>query len=129
MMNAGYKTLVAAIWAIALGATAGCDQSPTGATAGRTVDRAPDKLAANTGAAASRAAQAVDDTAITAKVKAAIFADPDLKAMQIHVDTVDAVVTLAGSVDSARMHDRAVQVANGVEGVRQVVDNLVVKSA
>jgi len=128
MMNARYQPLVAALIAVALGATAGCDQPAPGETAGRNVDRAADQVAANTGAAAARTAQAVDDTAITAKVKAAMFADPELKALQIHVDTVNATVTLAGDVDNPAMHDRAVQVASGVEGVRRVVDNLVIKS-
>ena len=46
-------------------------------------------------------ANAVDDAAITAKVKTAIMAEPGLKATEINVDTKDAVVTLTGTVPSA----------------------------
>ena len=69
-----------------------------------------------------------DDTAITAKVKAAILAEPGLKSLQINVDTKDATVTLTGNVDSDMLRDRAKQIATSTEGVRNVVDNLTVKT-
>ena len=75
-----------------------------------------------------KAAAAVDDAAITAKVKTAVIGEPGLSALKIDVDTKDGVVTLTGTVDSAAMKDRAQQVAQSVSGVRSVVDNLVVKS-
>ena len=71
---------------------------------------------------------AADDTAITAKVKAAILAEPGLKSLQINVDTKDATVTLSGNVDSDMLRDRAKQIATSTEGVRNVVDNLTVKT-
>ncbi len=61
-------------------------------------------------------------------MKAALFAEPGLKTLQIDVATRDAVVTLAGSVDSEVLHQRAVQIAGSLSGVSQVVDKLVVKS-
>jgi len=54
---------------------------------------------------------AVDDAAITAKVKTAIMAEPGLKSMEINVDTKDAVVTLTGTVPSAPLKDRAKEIA------------------
>ena len=42
----------------------------------------------------------VDDTAITAKIKAEIFNEPSLKTMQINVKTFKGVVQLSGFVDS-----------------------------
>ncbi len=69
-----------------------------------------------------------DDTAITAKVKAAILAEPGLKSLQINVDTKDATVTLTGNVDSDMLRDRAKQIAMATEGVKNVVDNLSVKT-
>ena len=73
--------------------------------------------------------QQFDDAALTAKVKAALFAEPGLKTLQIDVETHEAVVTLAGSVDSDVLHQRALQIAGSLTGVRQVIDKLVVKTA
>ena len=79
-------------------------------------------------ASSSPMANAVDDAAITAKVKTAIMAEPGLKATDINVDTKDAVVTLTGTVDSAPLKDKAKQIASGVSGVKSVQDNLTAKS-
>jgi osmotically-inducible protein OsmY len=38
-------------------------------------------------------------------------------------------VTLSGAVDTPDMKDRAMQIAQHVDGVRSVVDNLAIKSA
>jgi len=77
---------------------------------------------------ASTSGGPVDDTAITTKVKTAILAEPGLRALQINVDTKDAVVTLTGTVDSPPLKERAKEVASNVAGVRSVVDNLTTKS-
>jgi len=79
--------------------------------------------------ASSSASAAVDDAAITTKVKAAVLAEPGLKSMDINVDTKDGVVTLAGTVGSQDLKQRATQVAQQVQGVKQVSDQLVVKSS
>lgn len=69
----------------------------------------------------------VDDTAITTKVKAAIFEDPTLKTLQINVETRDGVVQLAGFVDTAQNVKKAGEVARGVKGVKSVKNDLIVK--
>ena len=48
----------------------------------------------------------IDDSAITTKVKAAIFNDPSLKVFQINVETFKGEVQLSGFVDSARASKR-----------------------
>ena len=73
-------------------------------------------------------ATAADYTAITGKVKAAIIAETGLKSLEINVDTRDATVTLSGTVDSANLRDRARQIAASTPGVRNVVDDLVIKA-
>jgi hyperosmotically inducible periplasmic protein len=118
--------------AAALGATlvlgAGCsDRNSTNAAADR-MNRDADKVAAATDRATTKAAIAVDDTAITTKVKAAVLAEPGLKTLQIDVDTKDGVVTMSGMVDNPALKERAMQIAQGVNGVRSVVDNLAIKS-
>jgi len=68
-----------------------------------------------------------DDSTITAKVKAAILGDPDLKVLQINVETFKGVVQLSGFVNSPQAVSRAVEVARGVSGVKSVKNNLIVK--
>lgn len=95
--------------------------SEAGKKIGETVDKA-EKIAAEQSA---KTVQAVDDTEITTKVKAAIFAEPGLKTLQISVDTVKGVVTLSGTVDSQASSERARAVTGAVAGVREVINKLV----
>jgi len=69
----------------------------------------------------------VDDSAITTKVKAAIFNDPALKVFQINVETFKGEVQLSGFVDSAQSVKKAGEVARGVGGVKSVKNSLIVK--
>ncbi|HEX3632096.1 MAG TPA: BON domain-containing protein [Casimicrobiaceae bacterium] len=110
---------------------AGCGPqgTSTGTTVGQKMDRAADKVADTTANASAKVATAADDTAITAKVKAALIAEPGLKSTAIDVDTKDATVTLSGTVASNELRDRAKQIASSTNGVKNVVDNLIVKSA
>lgn len=71
--------------------------------------------------------QYIDSAAITSKVKAAILEDPQLKVMQISVETFKDTVLLSGFVDSAQAARHAADVARSVEGVRAVKNELVVK--
>ncbi|WP_058912135.1 molecular chaperone OsmY [Entomohabitans teleogrylli] len=69
----------------------------------------------------------MDDSAITAKVKAALVDDKDIKSTDISVKTDNKVVTLSGFVESQAQAEKAVTVAKGVEGVTSVSDKLHVK--
>ena len=88
-------------------------------------------LIAFLGCAATRknesAGQYVDDSVITTKVKAAIFSEATLKTLQINVTTYKAAVQLSGFVDSAQSVTKAGEVAERVEGVVSVKNDLVVK--
>ena len=66
----------------------------------------------------------MDDSAITAKVKAALVDHDNIKSTDISVKTDQKVVTLSGFVES-----QAVKVAKGVEGVTSVSDKLHVRDA
>ena len=66
----------------------------------------------------------VDDSVITAKVKAAIFNDPTLKVNEINVETFKGVVQLSGFVNSQADINKAVQVARGVAGVKSVKNDM-----
>jgi osmotically-inducible protein OsmY len=71
--------------------------------------------------------QNVDDSAITSRVKAAIFDDPSLKVLKINVETFKGEVQLSGFVDSAQNVRRAGEIARGVQGVKSVKNDLIVK--
>jgi len=74
--------------------------------------------------AASGVARAADDAALTARVKSVLLADNQVKGTKIDVETTNAVVTLDGKVDSASEKARAEQLAQQVDGVKQVRNNL-----
>ena len=71
--------------------------------------------------------QYLDDTAITTKVKAAIFNEPTLKSAEINVETFKGRVQLSGFVSSRDNIDRAVVLAQGVSGVTSVANDMRVK--
>ena len=64
------------------------------------------------------------DAGITTKVKSTFASDDVVKAYQIDVDTKDHVVTLSGEIENGVAKERAVTLARGTAGVREVVDNL-----
>lgn len=67
------------------------------------------------------------DATITAKVKAAILNEPDLKSTEINVETFKGVVQLSGFVSSQAAVQRAGEVARGVKGVKRVQNDLRLK--
>jgi hyperosmotically inducible protein len=76
---------------------------------------------------AETAGSYLQDSLITAKVKAEILAEPALKVLQIGVTTTDGVVMLSGTVDSQLSLERATEVAQSNQGVKSVENNLVVE--
>ena len=127
--------------ALALGFAA-CGEKPAGDQFGKNLERGKtqmDQAADNAqqkldqaGSAirekASEAGKAVDDATLTAKVKSALVAEPNLKSMTINVDSTAGVVTLKGTTDSQENRQKAALIASTVEGVRDVRNELVVIS-
>jgi osmotically-inducible protein OsmY len=75
------------------------------------------------------AGQAVDDSVVTAKVKARLVDDPVTKAYQIDVETFQGTVQLSGSVDSEEARSRATQLARAVGGVKDVKNSLQIRKS
>jgi len=67
------------------------------------------------------------DSRTTTRVKTAIYNEPELKVMAIHVATEEGVVTLSGTVKTRGERAKAVQVARKVEGVKTVKNDLAVE--
>ena len=66
----------------------------------------------------------VSDSWLTSKTKIALFADQRVKGTQISVDTAKGVVHLRGKVDSAEAKSAASDVAQGIEGMKSVKNDL-----
>lgn len=69
----------------------------------------------------------IDDTTITATVKAKLAAEKGTTLTRIQVDTNRSIVQLSGVVESAADRTRAEPVTRGVGGVKGVVNNLQVQ--
>jgi hyperosmotically inducible periplasmic protein len=81
-------------------------------------------LAAQAQTTTDKAKEAVTDAAITTKVKGAFAKDKDVSAIKINVDTDKGVVKLSGKVKSKEEADKAVSIAQGIEGVTSVNNTL-----
>lgn len=75
----------------------------------------------------SKVGNFMDDSTITAKVKAALVDHESIKSTDISVKTEEKVVTLSGFVESQAQAEEAVNVAKAVEGVTSVSDKLHVR--
>jgi len=135
--------LVATAGALSLGLMA-CDQKPSAEQVGQDIDRSIDKAGQQLAQAADKAGDTMDqaksalsdtaasagatvaDAAITAKVKSALIAEPDLKSTGIDVVTEKGVVSLSGTAASDASRERATRVAAAVKGVKAVENNLAV---
>jgi len=114
---------------IAIGfALVACSPEPT---AGTTPDRASDSRgdAATTTdptaqhRPASRIARAVDDAALTTKVKSALVGDASVNGGDISVSSAGGEVTLSGTVPAEQI-TKADAIARSVEGVTEVINSL-----
>ncbi|ENK3381352.1 molecular chaperone OsmY [Escherichia albertii] len=115
------KTLLAVMLtsAIATGSAFADNNVQTGAeTAGQKIDSSMSKVG-----------NFMDDSAITAKVKAALVDHDNIKSTDISVKTDQKVVTLSGFVESQAQAEEAVKAAKSVEGVVSVSDKLHVRDS
>ena len=69
----------------------------------------------------------IDDVGITAKVKAKMIGDKEMKATQVDVKTLYGHVVLLGIVGSAKDKNKAAAHARGIENVRSVKSYIIVK--
>lgn len=123
MPNLNAALLVAAVLACA--ALAGC-----ASTEDRKSEAAAQKKSEKSEAAPEQAAQEVlNDSVVTAKVKAKLVDDPVTKAYQINVETFKGTVQLSGFVDSAETVSRATRLAKDVGGVKDVKNSLQVRKS
>ena len=71
----------------------------------------------------------IDDSVVTARVKSALLADPNVKSFGFKVETRKGEVQLSGFVDSQTQIDRAIAVTRGVAGVKNIENKVSLKGA
>jgi hyperosmotically inducible periplasmic protein len=69
-----------------------------------------------------------NDTVITAKVKTALLREPELKSLDVSVETYRGEVLLSGFVKDEKQRAKAVKAAANTAGVTGVKDGLVVRN-
>lgn len=117
------------------GVLVACDRPKSAEQVGKEIDKAAEKAGDKFDAASQKLGEqtaitgaAIEDVAITTQIKSAILSEPGLKVLQITVDTVGGVVTLAGLVDTQVNSDKVKQIASAVSGVKRVENRLIVKT-
>jgi hyperosmotically inducible periplasmic protein len=116
----------AAACAAALALTACGERAPATRSADVTPPQAAPQVAPADAAPAksSQAPKADPDAELAAKVKSAFASDPQLKMLPIDVRAANGVVTLYGTADNPKLREKAVHVAEGVDGVKSVSANV-----
>lgn len=105
---------------VAAGGAPAYAQSTTTEKMERKGDEAKDKAKSIT----QEAKTGLSDSWITSKTKIALFADERVKGRQVHVETQNGVVMLRGKVDSNEAKAAAADVSKGIEGVKDVKNEL-----
>jgi hyperosmotically inducible protein len=66
----------------------------------------------------------IDDSVVTTRVRSALLGDPDVKSLDIKVETRKGVVQLSGFVGSQDRIDQAIALVRTVEGVKGVENGM-----
>ncbi|MDU2938231.1 molecular chaperone OsmY [Superficieibacter sp. 1612_C1] len=119
------KSLLAVMLGTALVSGSALAESSTADKAKATSDSAGQKIDSSM----NKVGNFMDDSAITAKVKAALVDHETIKSTDISVKTEKKVVTLSGFVESQAQAEEAVKVTKQVEGVSSVSDKLHVRDS
>jgi len=123
----GVGFLFLGYWAGRTGPGAHPAPAPVATTGTINTERARERaaeLGEKAAGAAAKVQEGVSEAGITAKIKAKMALDDSVKSRSINVTTDGAVVTLSGTVESVKEHDRAIALARETDGVSQVVDHL-----
>jgi len=70
----------------------------------------------------------IDDKSVTMRVKHALGDNPEYKFNDVNVNVFRGTVQLSGFVNTSDQKSKAEDIAKGVQGVHDVVNNITVKS-
>jgi len=132
-MENSFKAVFASMMIVS--GLAACDKPGPAESAGKKIDQATENVstsvsnsaekAGNTIAESSRSTgQAIDDSEITAKIKALLLSEPGLKSLKISVNTEKGEVILTGKADTQANRAKATKIAESVDGVSSVKNQL-----
>lgn len=130
-----FKTVFAAMMIVS--GLVACEKPGPAETAGKKLDEATEKASKSMSDTADKAEKALtlqeretgrvmSDAQITAKVKAALLAEPGLQSLKISVDTTLGVVTLSGFADTKANREKAIKLAESVQDVKSVNSQLLI---
>ena len=126
-------TLVSAVSIFALGCNKPQDPLPPAtpvapATATTAITPMPPAAPVATVPATTTVGTQIDDTVVTASVKSALLADPEIKSFDFKVETRKGEVMLSGFVDNQAQLDRANALARAVPGVTSIQNKVTLKT-
>ena len=75
----------------------------------------------------ARVQRFLDDSTVTARIKAELLKDTGIRGLRISVETHHGQVILSGFVESENQIRRAAEIASGVRGVVRVKNSLILK--
>lgn len=75
----------------------------------------------------SSAGEYIDDTVLTTRVKTALLNDSNVSGLSVNVESFRGTVQLSGFVKTVAERNRAVQLARGIPGVRQVKNDILIR--
>jgi hyperosmotically inducible periplasmic protein len=116
----GAALLTAVLFALPLSAGAADKAQSTTDKSQSTMDKAENKVKETT----QEVKGATSDSWLTSKTKIALFADDRVKGREVRVETVNGEVFLRGKVDSEEAKAAAAEIAKGVEGAKNVKNDL-----
>ncbi|MBU3613043.1 BON domain-containing protein [Polynucleobacter sp. MG-27-Goln-C1] len=136
-MENSFKAIFASMMIVS--GLAACDNPGPAEKAGKKIDQVTENVSTSVSNAADKAdkvvtkqanttGQAIDDSTITAKIKAALLNEPGMQSMKITVVTEKGMVRLTGSADTQEKIDKAIKLAGAVDGVQSVKSKLVVSN-
>jgi len=118
-LKSGAALLTAILFALPLSAGA-ADKAGTTEKPQSTMDKMENKAKETT----QEVKGATSDSWVTSKTKIALFADDRVKGREVRVETQSGEVFLRGKVDSEEAKTAAGEIAKGVEGVKNVKNDL-----
>lgn len=103
-----------------------CSGCTTTQKAGVVIQEGATKGSQQVGETTADVGEKVEDATITSAIKMKFASDKLASASNIHVDTQNGHVTLAGPVSSETEATRALQIGRSVEGVKTVRSKLII---
>jgi hyperosmotically inducible protein len=105
-----------------------CNKQNSAESAVKSIDTAIENTSSEVKYNSQKMGVYMDDSVVTAKVKAALLADSGMQVFEINVETAKGITTLQGAVDSNKNKKNVEVMIAGIDGVKHVNNELVIES-